>query len=191
MGVRDLFVRAKTYVQAIDLVPLLPESRKCVLEAINSINYSYKPGKPNLNVEEYYLEYLKYNVMPNTQKEYKKCFFVLLDWLLLHQSQVQCGCILIFRQDPNFQVADLKRCAFGSKEFREIHFNAAKKINPQKYCKNIICNRHPENDRRWQREYSEGIQISIDCDSKPMSMWDGFSDINTKSLSQKNCPGGS
>ena len=162
VGAKDFWIRPKTGLHGIGLVPMRATNRNLVLNSSYQIEQSRSDFTPSYHIERWFLEFLKYNIPPNTTKSYTSCYYCSASRLIITPPDpgIVWSCTY-WRGDPLFYVTDLKKTPFGSDEFESRRQKSIRRVNPRKDCIGVICNRDEANKAIWRR-YQAKKRISIE-----------------------------
>lgn len=116
VGATDFWLRPKTGLHGIGLLPLSQTARQAVLEAVDCLQKRRRTQPaPRVHVKPWYLQFLKANRLPETTKPYPACYFCAASRLVLTPPEpgVFWACPY-WRAHPRFHVANLSEVTFGS-----------------------------------------------------------------------------
>jgi sulfatase maturation enzyme AslB (radical SAM superfamily) len=145
VGASLFWLRPKTGLHGIGLLPLSPRAREAVLEALWEIEARFESGSgPRLHIEPWFLSFLEYGVPPDTSKPYPTCYYCAAARLVITPPEpgIVWSCTY-WRADLRFFVADLSKVPFASDKFEQLRIAANRRIVPQRDCRRVICH-HPE-----------------------------------------------
>ncbi|MBN1675671.1 MAG: radical SAM protein [Kiritimatiellae bacterium] len=156
VGAQDFYVRPKTGLNGIDVLPMSVPARRAALDAVQTLSDQATSG-PAVHVSPWHLRFLATNVTPDTSKPYPACYYCAASRLIVTPPEPgRVWACTFWRADPRFFVADLGEVELGSPEFEDLRQAAVRRIRPGIDCASVICNRHEQNleiwDRIWARE---------------------------------------
>jgi len=160
VGASLFWLRPKTGLHGIGLLPLSSSACEIVLEALWEIKTRFESGMgPGLHVEPWFLSFLEYGVPPDTSKPYPTCYYCAAARLVITPPEpgIVWSCTY-WRADPRFFVADLSKVPFASDEFEQLRIAANRRVFPQRDCGEVICNRSDANKAIWER-----LQVCVMC----------------------------
>ena len=160
VGASLFWLRPKTGLHGIGLLPLSSSACEAVLEALWEIEARFESGLgPRLHVEPWFLSFLEHGVPPDTSKPYPACYYCAAARLVITPPEpgIVWSCTY-WRADLRFFVADLSKVRFGSDEFERLRIAANRRIVPQRDCGKVICNRSEANKAIWER-----LQACVVC----------------------------
>ncbi len=156
VGATDFWLRPKTGVHGIGLIPLSQATRGVVLNVIERL--TQQTDAPVFRVDSWFLRYLQSGCPPRTTKPYPMCYYCGASRLVITPPEpgVVWSCPY-WRADKRFLVADLSEVPFGSPEFERCRIAAIQRIFPPSHCARVICNRNEANKAIWERLLREKV----------------------------------
>lgn len=160
VGVDHFDLRPQTGSHGIGLLPLEEPTRRRILEHIRRIQERQKiTESPSFQTPEWFIHYLTHGVVPDTSKNYQKCWYCAAVRLVVSPPGRVWACPY-WRGVRRFLVADLRKVEFGSNEFERLRIEAIRRISPAMVCQNVICNRHEANETIWAHTVTASSESS-------------------------------
>jgi len=146
VGAQYLWVRPRTGLHGIGLVPLTKPTRLRLWSRIVALGPAGSLGRPRLRVDRWFEAYLQAGTQPDTTKPYACCYYCAASRLVIAPPELGVAWACAYwRGHHRFHVADLALASFGSAQFEERRRAAIYRVRPGQDCAEVICNRHEGN----------------------------------------------